>query len=90
MKLDWTKHLKNSEEKTRFENLILGSRPVIERLNKILEEYEKSLNRSETDLTTYETPNWDYRQAHKNGYRACLYRIQELLNLDQRTIKLND
>ena len=90
MYLDWTKHLTNAEEKESFEKEILGARRVLERQSAILNEYEKSLDKSEIDLNTYETPNWDYKQAHKNGYRACLYRIRDLINLDKRIITIND
>lgn len=84
MYLDWTKHLSDPEDAARFQNTVLGAKPVLNRLKDLLTEYERSLDRSEMDVTTYESPNWDYKQAHKNGYRACLNRIKELINLDQR------
>jgi hypothetical protein len=87
MYLDWTKHLTDVKEQDRFQKSVLGSKQVLDRLGAILKEYEKSLDRSETDVSTYETPNWDYKQAHKNGYRACLTKIRDLINLDQRIIK---
>jgi len=88
MYLDWVKHLTDVKEQARFQNIVLGSKPVLDRLGDILKEYEKSLDRSETDLSAYETPNWDYKQAHKNGYRACLTKIKDLINLDQRILKV--
>jgi len=89
MILDWTKHLSTQKEKETFQAEVIGARRVLERQQNILKEYEKSLDRSEMDLKTYESPNWDYKQAHKNGFRACLYRIQELIDLDKRIITLN-
>jgi len=88
MLLDWTKNLGSEQDKEDFQRRVQNSKEVLDRLSEILTEYEKSLDRSETDLKTYDVPNWDYKQAHKNGYRACLYRIKELINLDQRIIKL--
>jgi predicted FMN-binding regulatory protein PaiB len=32
----------------------------------------------------YALPNWDYRQAHYNGYVDCLKHIQFLINLDHK------
>lgn len=87
MYLDWTKHLSDQKEREQFKREVEGARRVLDRLAYILKEYEVSLNRSETDLTTYELPNWDYRQAHKNGYRACLSRILELITLDHKETK---
>lgn len=87
MKTVWTQNIKDPEERDKFVNKILSSREVLERLTNILREFEKSLDKSELDLKAYETPNWDYVQAHKNGYRACLYRIKDLISLDQRNVK---
>lgn len=84
MYIAWTKHIKDSEEKERFENSILGSKSVLNRLKDILDESEIELNRAETDPRNYETPNWDYRQAHNNGYRQCLSVVRKLIDLDQQ------
>jgi hypothetical protein len=82
--LDWTKHLKNEEEKTRFESSVMGAKQVLDRQKDLLDEYERSLDRSEVDIRTYDTPNWAEKQAHKNGYRSCLAKIKELIDLDQQ------
>jgi len=87
MYLDWTKHLTDVKEQKKLQNSILASKIVLDRLRGILKEYEQSLDRSETDINVYETPNWAYKQAHKNGYRACLAKITDLINLDQRISK---
>lgn len=84
MYLAWTKHIKDPDEKVRFENSIKGSKDVLERLSQLLSEEERGLDRSETDVRTYDLPNWDYKQAHKNGFRECLYIVQKLINLDQQ------
>ena len=78
MYTDWTKNLKNQEDKDRFENSLIGSKIVMDRLVELIDEYEKSLTRSETDVRTFETPGWAYKQAYKNGYRACLQKMKEL------------
>ena len=84
MYTDWTKNLKTPEDKESFENTLLGSKLVLDRLVGLIDEYEKSLGRSEIDVQTFNSPGWDYRQAYKNGYRACLAKMKELVTLDQR------
>jgi hypothetical protein len=80
----WIKHLKTDEEKERFKLTLEGSKTVLNRLQEILNEMEASLNRAEIDPRTYELPNWDYRQAHNNGYRQCLSLVKKLTTLDQK------
>lgn len=83
MNLAWTKHLKDPEEKQKFEKDLIHSQNVLHRLLQLLDEEENSLNRSETDIKTFDSPNWAYLQAYKNGYRACLKIIKKLVDLDQ-------
>ncbi len=78
----WTKHLKE-EEKERFRNSVLGSKVVLDRLQEILKEMEDDQNRIERDSRIYDTPNWDYKIAHLNGFRDCLTKVSKLINLDQ-------
>lgn len=87
MYVAWTKHLKDPEEKSRFENSILSSKHVLDRLKDMLYEQEEELNRAETDPRNYTVPNWDYRQAHNNGYRQCLSVLKKFVDLDQQIIK---
>lgn len=84
MYIEWTKHLKDPENKERFTKEIYSARSVLERLFDILVEKEQSLDRSETNMSVYETPNWDYRQAHKNGNREAISFLKNLINLDQQ------
>lgn len=80
----WTQHLKDPEEKQRFENSIRSAAPVLEQLQVFLKEEELALNRSETDIRVFDQPNWAERQAFKNGYRSCLGILQKLVDLDQQ------
>lgn len=80
----WTQHLKDPEEKTRFENQVLNSKTVLERLLQILNEEEQALDRSELDIKAFDQPGWAYRQAFKNGYRSCLGVLKKLIDLDQQ------
>lgn len=83
----WTKHLKSEEDKERFRNSVLGSKYVLERLADILVGMEKEQDAIERNPQLYDLPNWDYRQAHLNGFRQCLNKINLLINLDQQDTK---
>lgn len=84
MYLDWTKNLKTDEDKTKFQSSLMSGKTALDRLLEILQEYENSLERSEIDPKVFDTPNWAYLQAYKNGYRACLSKIKTLINLDDQ------
>ena len=83
----WTQHLKSEEEKERFKLSVLSARPVLERLQELINNREAEMEKLELDTTTYDRPNWDYRQAHNNGFRACLRALKIITNLDPKEIK---
>lgn len=85
MYIDWTKHLTDPEEKSRFTAQVENSRPVLRRLQQILAEKELTLDRVEMNIGVYNTDNWAYRQAHKNGNREMLWFLNKLVDLDQQT-----
>lgn len=80
----WTKNLKTTEEQDNFNNQLLGARPVLQRLNELLQEKEAELDRSERTQKAYENPNWAYLQAHRNGCANMLASIKDLINLDHQ------
>lgn len=80
----WTQNVKDLDEKVQLEKSLLHSRWVLERQNEILDGMERSLNRQEISPKVYDNPNWEYRQAHANGYRQCLMEVKKLNNLDQK------
>lgn len=83
----WTKHLKTDQEKERFKNSVLGSRVVLDRLQEIMQEMQDDQDRIERDTRIYDTPNWDYKQAHLNGFRDCLNKVSKIITLDQQEKK---
>ena len=85
MYIEWTKNLKTDEQKETFRKKVLSASDVLERLHDILDEKEKALDRAETNIEFYGLPNWDYRQAHKNGNRESLSWLKKLIDLDQQT-----
>lgn len=86
----WTSHLQTDKEKEDFEKEVQGAKRVLDRLKTMVEEQEKELNQAEINTKNYEIPNWDYRQAHNNGYRQCLHIMKRIVDLDQRILLPND
>lgn len=87
MQVDWTKHLKTPEERERFKSSVLSARPVLERLNDLLSEYQASGNKSLENISSYESPSWAYRAADQNGFNRAFSMIKALINLDQQKAK---
>jgi len=80
----WTKNLKDQADKAQFEKSLRNSRWILERQSEVIQEMIDSTERNERSPKVYDTPNWDYKQAHCNGFLQALYRIKELNNLDQK------
>jgi hypothetical protein len=79
----WTKHLKDEAEKERFKNSLLGSKTVLNRLKDLIKEMAEDQDQIERDKRIYESPNWAYKQAHLNGFRDCLEKVNKIITLDQ-------
>lgn len=78
----WTQHLKNDKERERFEQSLRSS-SILDRLRDIITEMEQAAALEEVTTKTYDSPNWDYRQADRNGFKRCLYMFRKLTTLDQ-------
>lgn len=83
----WTEHLQDSEDKETFLRDLLASRRVVERIYQMIKEDDERLSRTELSQKAYDTPNWDYRQAHKNGRREYIHEMLTLTNLDKQIEK---
>ena len=80
----WTKHIEDPNSKADFERDVWGSKRILDRLGDIVTEMETSLSRSETDIKSFDTPNWAYLQSFKNGQRLAYKQIKALITLDQQ------
>jgi hypothetical protein len=80
----WTKHLQSEEDKQRFTKTVLASRATLERLQQLLDEEKAGLESAEISPKIYETPNWDYKQAHTNGFKSALKMVSKLITLDPK------
>jgi len=85
----WTQHLPTNEEKVRFASSVQSAKPVLDRIKAILLQDELALDRSETDIKTFDSPNWSHKQAYKNGYRKAIQMITTLVDLDQQQLSKN-
>jgi lipoprotein NlpI len=82
----WTQHLKDDPEaKQKFEDYVKNSSLLIKRLNDMIDSIERDLGRSETSADVFNTPNWDYLQAYKNGYRSALDTFRLIISLDPKS-----
>lgn len=87
MYIAWTKHLKDPEDKKKFENSVWSSKHVLDHLKSIIDSNITDLDHVEVNPKNYEIPNWDYRQAHNNGYRQAMFTLRKLIDLDQQDKK---
>lgn len=83
----WTKHIKDDQEKGKFEVSVLQSKEVLERLSAMIDDFEKDLDATDLSPSLFDIPNWSHRQAFSNGYRSCMNDIRRLITLDQKKDK---
>lgn len=81
----WTAHLQTPEDKQRFLNQVKGAQEVLDRLKDIIQLKEQELGEAERGQKAYGVPNWDYLQAHRNGYAQGLSAIKRFLTPDQES-----
>lgn len=74
----WTKGIAE-ELKSDFEIQVRNSTSTLSRLYDIIEEKENSINNQEVSISDFDNPSWAYKQAYRNGQKASLKEIKELL-----------
>lgn len=79
----WTKNLSSDDDIIRFQNQFKGSKAVLERLQQLMDEEKTALESAEMSSKIYDSPNWDYKQAHTNGFKAALKMVSTLIKPDQ-------
>jgi hypothetical protein len=84
MIIDWTKHLKDPDEKARFENSVRSAKTVLERLQELVQERLEAVEVSELSIKDFDKPNWAEKQAFKNGFKSFANVVLKLINLDQQ------
>lgn len=79
LSLEWTKGLEG-KRKEQFELALRNSSTALSRLLDMTEEWEEELTRQECNVRDYDTPNWEVRQAHRNGDRSRIRKLRDLLS----------
>lgn len=79
LSLEWFKGYPDDKKET-LEQLLRNSSTVLGRLTEILDQWEAELLRQECNVADYDAPNWTYRQAHRNGDRARIRKLRDLLS----------
>jgi hypothetical protein len=80
----WTKHLKTQEEKDKFVKGLQSCKWVFERQAELLNEIKNDIDKAEVSPRIYDSPNWEYRQAHINGFKQHHNMVMNLINLDPK------
>jgi hypothetical protein len=80
----WTKNLSSQDETERFKRHLLSSRPILERLQELLDEEKRGIDAADISPKIFDLPNWDYRQAYGNGFRAALSMVGALIYIDPK------
>jgi len=84
MFIEWTKNLKDQDEKSNFENKVKSSRAVLERLSEIIDDQDRAINTTEISINTFDQPNRALKQAYIQGYKARGNKLKLLIDLDQQ------
>lgn len=85
----WTRtipaHNTNLKEKFTEAVKLQMESSVFKRLQQILDEELKELDRSEIGEDSYVNSDWSHRQAHRNGKRQALLLLRELITKREDT-----
>lgn len=78
----WTQDCTSLDEKDQLQKTIYSSQPVLDLLAKMVRKELASLEVAEISPQFYETPNWDYKQAHTNGFKSAIRMVLKIINLE--------
>ena len=68
---------KRSEDSKQFEALVRNSVQIINKINLIIEDYERRIWDKESSEESY-SEGWGYLQAHRNGEKEALRKLKKL------------
>lgn len=80
----WTKHLRDDKERKDFITVLENSSLVLNRLKDILMEEIEVLDRQEGTIDDFKDPAWTHKQAFRNGDRARLRKLLDLITIKKR------
>jgi hypothetical protein len=76
----WTKHIKDPDKKQNFESAVRASTTALGRLIEIIDDEERALESSSLTIKDFDDPSWAYKQAYRNGEKARLKKLRELID----------
>ena len=82
--IQWTKHIRDEKEKEEFLLILQNSSTVINRLRDILVEELTGINNSECSISDFEDASWSHKQAYRNGERARIKKLLDLLQPERK------
>lgn len=77
----WTKNLEDSLQRQQFATSYEGSKLVLDKLGELLDEKIAEIDRSNLTLKQYQSPNWAYETAHKNGMASAYQAVKDLVTI---------
>lgn len=78
----WFKDL-SPEQKEQFKELFKNSPKLLGQLTKILQSQLDDLTRQESSIKDFDTPNWDHKQAWRNGFVAAYRSVIDLITVKE-------
>ena len=77
----WTKNLATEDQTQNFINSIQGAKIPFDRLIELLNEKRSEIERSMDGVKQYQSPNWAYETAHKNGMASAYKAVIDLVTI---------
>lgn len=78
----WFKDL-TPEEKEQFKELFKNSPRLLGQLIKVLQSQIDTITRHESSIEDFDTPNWDNKQAWRNGCRSAYRSVIDLITIKE-------
>jgi len=75
----WTSHLGTTEDRRGFEQRLIESRDIIQRLAQIIRDDLRSSQNSTLREEGYDRPTWAFHQADQIGFQRALTKVLELI-----------
>ncbi len=75
----WVKG-KDPKEKESIEYILRNNKILISEFLKILDQMEAEELRAEREVVQYDNPNWQFKQADRNGGIRILNKVKQLFN----------
>lgn len=83
IQLIWLKDPNDQEAKERIKQSLITfiNSELGKKFKEILHQQMKTTEAGEIKPSYYDTPNWEFRQAHLNGYKQHLIQMLDLFDI---------